>query len=58
MGFEAASESLDGYIHIVSVTGQADLATRPELDRALFALPEALRDLSLRAAALNGDGDD
>ena len=28
MDFEAASESVDGDIHVVSVTGEADLATR------------------------------
>jgi anti-sigma B factor antagonist len=40
MDFEAASESLDGGIHVVSVTGEIDLATGPELERALLALPD------------------
>ena len=40
MDFEAASESLDGGIHIVSVSGEVDLATGPEFERALGALPE------------------
>jgi anti-anti-sigma factor len=40
MDFEAASESLDGGIHVVSVRGEVDLATRPELERVLHALPE------------------
>jgi anti-sigma B factor antagonist len=40
MDFEAASESLDGGIHVVSVSGEVDLATAPELERALHALPE------------------
>lgn len=40
MDFEAASESLDGGIHVVSVTGEVDLATGPEFQRALLALPE------------------
>jgi anti-sigma B factor antagonist len=39
MDFEAASESLDGGIHVVS--GEVDLATGPALERALFALPQA-----------------
>ena len=38
--FEAAAESLDGGIHVVSVTGEVDLATGPELERALVALRE------------------
>ena len=33
MEFEAAAESLDGGIHVVSVTGEVDLATGPELAR-------------------------
>ena len=41
MDFEAASESLDGGIHVVSVSGEVDLATGPALERALFALPQA-----------------
>jgi anti-sigma B factor antagonist len=40
MEFEAASESLDGGVHVVSVTGEIDLATGPELERALHGLPE------------------
>jgi anti-sigma B factor antagonist len=40
MDFETASESLDRGTHIVSVKGEVDLATAPELDRALRALPE------------------
>ena len=40
MDFEAASESLDGGIHVVSVTGEIDLATGPEFQGALLALPE------------------
>ena len=40
MDFEAASESLDRGTHIVSVRGEVDLATAPEFDRALRALPE------------------
>jgi anti-sigma B factor antagonist len=40
MEFAAASESLDGGIHVVSVSGEIDLATGPELERVLFALPE------------------
>jgi anti-sigma B factor antagonist len=40
MDFEAASESLDGGIHVVSVRGEVDLATERELERALLALPE------------------
>ena len=41
MEFEAAAESLDGGMHVVSVTGEVDLATGPELERALLALPDA-----------------
>jgi hypothetical protein len=33
MDFEAASESLDGGIHVVSVTGEIDLATRRRPER-------------------------
>ena len=40
MDFEAASESLDRGIHVVSVRGEVDLATGPEFERALAALPE------------------
>ena len=40
MDFETASESLDRGTHIVSVRGEVDLATAPEFDRALRALPE------------------
>lgn len=40
MDFEAAAESLDGGVHVVSVTGEIDLATGPELERVLLALPE------------------
>lgn len=40
MDFEAASEPLDGGIHVVSVRGEVDLATVSELERALFAVPE------------------
>ena len=40
MDFQAASESVDGGVHVVSVTGEVDLGTAPELERALRALPE------------------
>jgi hypothetical protein len=40
MDFEAASESLDGDRHIASVAREVDLASRPELEPALFALHE------------------
>jgi anti-sigma B factor antagonist len=40
MDFEAASESLDGGIHVISVKGEVDLATGPAFERALGALPE------------------
>jgi hypothetical protein len=40
MDFEAASESLDRGTQVVSVRGEVDLATAPELGRALAALPE------------------
>ena len=40
MDFEAVAESLDGGVHVVSVTGEIDLATRPELERVLLGLPE------------------
>lgn len=40
MEFAAASESLDRGIHVVSVPGEIDLATGPELERALLTLPE------------------
>ena len=40
MDFEAASESLDRRIHVVSVKGEVDLATGPALERELRALPE------------------
>lgn len=40
MDFESAAESLDGGIHVVSVTGEIDLATGPELERVLLALPD------------------
>jgi anti-sigma B factor antagonist len=40
MDFEAASESLDGGVRVVSVTGEVDLATAPALERALYGLPE------------------
>jgi anti-sigma B factor antagonist len=40
MDFEAASESLDRGTRVVSVRGEIDLATAPELERALAALPE------------------
>lgn len=40
MDFEAASEPLDRGIHVVSVRGEVDLATGPEFERALFAVPE------------------
>jgi len=40
MDFEAASESLDRGIHVVSVKGEVDLATGPALERELLALPE------------------
>ena len=39
MEFEAASESLDDGIQVVSVRGEIDLATGPALERALFGLP-------------------
>jgi hypothetical protein len=45
MDFEAASESLDRGTRLVSVRGEVDLATAPEL---LAIYPS-------RAAALNGD---
>ena len=41
MDFEAASQPLDRGIHVVSVRGELDLATGPEFERALGALPEA-----------------
>lgn len=40
MAFDAASESLDRGIHVVSVRGEVDLATGPEFERALGAVPE------------------
>ena len=40
MDFEAASEPLDRGIHVVSVRGEVDLATGPEFERALSAVPE------------------
>ena len=40
MDFEAASEYVDGGVHVVSVTGEVDLATGPELERVLLALPD------------------
>jgi hypothetical protein len=40
MDFEAAAESLDGGVYVVSVTGEVDLATGPEFQRALLALPD------------------
>lgn len=40
MDFEAASEPLDRGTHVVSVRGEIDLATGPELERALGAVPE------------------
>ena len=40
MDFETASESLDRGTHVVSVRGEVDLATGPEFDHALRALPE------------------
>jgi anti-sigma B factor antagonist len=40
MEFKAAAESLDGGVHVVSVTGEIDLATGPALERALLALPD------------------
>jgi hypothetical protein len=40
MDFEAASESLDGDRHIASVAREVDLASRPELEPALFTLHE------------------
>jgi anti-sigma B factor antagonist len=40
MDFEAASEPLDGGIHVVSVRGEVDLATGPEFERALDAVPK------------------
>ena len=40
MDFETASESLDRGTHIVSVRGEVDLATAPDFDRALRALPK------------------
>ena len=40
MDFEAASEPLDRGIHVVSVRGEVDLATAPEFERALGAVPE------------------
>lgn len=40
MDFEAASESLDGDRHIASLAGEVDLTSGPELERALFAMPE------------------
>ena len=39
MDFEAASESLDRGIHVVSVRGEVDLATGPAFERALAAVP-------------------
>ena len=40
MDFEAASKLLDRGIHVVSVRGEVDLATGPEFERALGAVPE------------------
>ena len=40
MDFEAASEPLDLGIQVVSVRGEVDLATGPEFERALGAVPE------------------
>jgi anti-sigma B factor antagonist len=40
MDFEAASEPLDRGIHVVSVRGEVDLATGPEFERALGAVPD------------------
>ena len=40
MQFETASEPLDRGIHVLSVKGEIDLATGPEFDRALGALPD------------------
>ena len=40
MDFEAASEPLDRGTHVVSVRGEVDLATGPEFERALGAVPE------------------
>ena len=40
MDFEAASEPLDRGIHVVSVRGEVDLATGPQFERALGAVPE------------------
>jgi anti-sigma B factor antagonist len=39
MHFKTASERLDG-AHVVSVSGEIDLATGPELERALRDLPD------------------
>jgi anti-sigma B factor antagonist len=41
MDFKAAAESFDGGVHVVSVTGELDLATRPALERVLRELPDA-----------------
>jgi anti-sigma B factor antagonist len=38
MRFETAPERLNG-AHVVSVAGEVDIATGPELERALLALP-------------------
>lgn len=40
MYFKTASESLGDGVHVVSVRGEVDLATAPEFERALFALPD------------------
>jgi anti-sigma B factor antagonist len=40
MDFKASSESLDRGKHVVSVRGEVDLATGPEFERALGAVPE------------------
>jgi anti-sigma B factor antagonist len=40
MDFKAAAESFDGGIHVVSVAGELDLATRPALERVLRELPD------------------
>jgi anti-sigma B factor antagonist len=40
MDFEAASEPLDRGTHVVWVRGEVDLATGPEFERALGAVPD------------------
>jgi anti-sigma B factor antagonist len=40
MDFQAGAESFDGGVHVVSVAGEIDLATRPALERVLRALPD------------------